>query len=54
MLVVLSALRMPMIMQELEEKRQVVGPCYVHGVMRGEAVEAWKASGEALTILLLH
>ncbi|PVH78411.1 hypothetical protein DL98DRAFT_516747 [Cadophora sp. DSE1049] len=24
---------------------QLVGECYVHGIMKGEAVEAWQKSG---------
>jgi hypothetical protein len=41
-LIILSASRMPMIMRKLRSEWRVVGPCYVYGIMRGEAVTTWK------------
>jgi hypothetical protein len=43
--VVLSASRMPIIMRKLHTEWRVMGPCYVHGIMRGEAVTVWKRKG---------
>jgi hypothetical protein len=41
-LVILSASRMPIILRKSGSEWRVVGPCYVHGIMRGEAVITWR------------
>ena len=37
--------RRPLVLRPKGEQYEMIGPCYVHGIMFGEAVEKAKAEG---------
>jgi hypothetical protein len=53
-LVILYGFRMPMILRPVGGEYLLVGPCYVHGIMRGEAVASHRASGKEDQIFWLR